>query len=248
MKRIFTLFLLLSISCTASTLNLKVGVQSNSPPFSMQVSSNNMFSGFEPDLMSEICKRLPANCTYQPIAFEDFFTQVYDKNIDLGIGQISITVHRQENFLFSMPYLLSPGQIITLKKSHIKIINDLQSKTIGFISHSFYKNFLLDQFNNQITTHDYANIFNAFNGLKTGEVDALLLAKVEEDYWISGNGSSSQFRIIGSPVYLGYGYGIMTNQQQNKLINRINQILKEMENDGSYLKIYNLYFGGIKEL
>lgn len=242
MKRIFILLLLFNFSYITHALTLKIGVRRNTPPFCMQVSQNNMYSGFEPDLMAEICKRLQAQCQFISVSFEEFFTQVYDKKIDLAIGEINITSYRKNNFLFSMPYFLSPGQILTLSSSPIKSINALRSKTIGFATHSLYRKFLLDQFNDEITTQEYANINGAFNALKTGDVDALLLTKIDENHWITTNANAKQFRTIGAPIYLGEGYGIMSNKQQFSLITKINQILKDMENDGSYLKIYNLYF------
>ncbi|HAT9397002.1 TPA: transporter substrate-binding domain-containing protein, partial [Legionella pneumophila subsp. pneumophila] len=41
----------------------------------------------------------------------------------------------------------------------------------------------------------------------------------------------------------GSGYGIIALKNQSALIDKINHILLEMEKDGSYLRIYNEYFG-----
>jgi arginine transport system substrate-binding protein len=58
--------------------------------------------------------------------------------------------------------------------------------------------------------------------------------------WSSNN--TDIYKLIGSPVSVGVGYGIMANPSQTKLIGDINQALLAMEADGTYLKIYSRYF------
>ncbi|WP_416209957.1 transporter substrate-binding domain-containing protein [Legionella sp. PATHC038] len=51
------------------------------------------------------------------------------------------------------------------------------------------------------------------------------------------------FQTVGSPIVLGNGYGLITLPKNANLIDRINKVLLEMENDGTYETIYNKYFG-----
>ncbi|RYW67113.1 ABC transporter substrate-binding protein, partial [Legionella pneumophila] len=52
-----------------------------------------------------------------------------------------------------------------------------------------------------------------------------------------------QLKLIGDKIPIGSGYGIIALKNQSALIDKINHILLEMEKDGSYLRIYNEYFG-----
>ncbi|KTC69120.1 Putative ABC transporter arginine-binding protein 2 precursor [Legionella bozemanae] len=51
------------------------------------------------------------------------------------------------------------------------------------------------------------------------------------------------FQTVGQPIVLGNGYGIVALPKNTDLINRINEILLQIENDGTYTTIYNKYFG-----
>ena len=180
---------------------------------------------------------------------DEFFPQLLAHSIDLAIGQISITLEREKQFLFSIPYMGSNGQFITTADSPIKQVKDMQGGKIGIFKGSFYKKYLLQQFNEQIDIVEYATTPQAFHGLLNNDVDALLLDSIDEDYWISNNNiDRSKFYFIGKPIPFGSGYGIMANLESIDLITNINKILISMESDGRYLQIYNLYFGSMNQI
>ena len=75
-------------------------------------------------------------------------------------------------------------------------------------------------------------------------MDALLLPDISEKYWIANsNYEMRDFDFISKPIPLGDGFGIMANLDEGDLIKEINQILLKMQADGTYVRIYNLYFG-----
>lgn len=247
--RLMTYLILLTTVFAANSQDLKIGMQPYDPPFSIQVNSKHQFTGFEAQLMDEICKRLKANCTYIPLELNAFFPQLLAHNIDLALGQISITLEREKQFIFSMPYMVSRGQFITNKDSSIKTVLDIQGKKVGIFKGSFYKDYLLQTFNDQVNVIEFINTPLAFESLLNNDVDVLLLADIDEGYWIANNAlDEDDFRFIGKPIPLGNGYGIISNMESVTLITEINKALADMESDGSYLQIYNLYFGSINQI
>ena len=227
---------------------LKIGIQPYDPPFSMQINKNHQFTGFEAQLMAEVCTRLKTDCEYIPLTLSDFFPQLLAHSIDLAIGQISITLEREKQFLFSMPYFLSNGQFIALINSPIKKISDIQDKTIGIFKGSLYKTYLLQLVNHQADIVELSDSPSAFEALINGDVDVLLLDTIDEVYWIANSSHQpNEFRFIGDPIPLGNGYGILAHVESTPLISKVNKALMDMESDGSYLRIYNLYFGSINE-
>lgn len=230
----------------ADAVDLNIGLLSNDPPFSIQVSSNNAFTGFDAQLISEVCKRLNAKCTYHAMPFNDFFPQLTSKKIDLAIGEITITADRAKYFLFSQPYMAINAQYITNSDSSIKSLVDLKGSSIGIYQNSIYKQYVMDQFNDQITINEFTTLADAFDSLVQKKSDALLFPIIAEKYWIANNYHNKQFKNIGSPLPpIGFGYGIMATLQSSALIDQVNQTLKDMEKDGTYQKIYNLYFADI---
>lgn len=224
-------------------LSLKIGILGDNPPYSLQVSKNNLFSGFEAQLMATICERLQATCTYISMPFENFFPQLNAGKIDLAIGQISITLDREKEFLFSEPYMVSNGQFIVKSDSSIQDIDDFKYKKIGVYEGSLYRNYLLNKFNNHVQVIEYTTSAGAFEALVNNEVDGLLLDNIAEKYWIANSAfETKKFHTVGASIPLGNGYGIMANLQSLSLINNINQALSTIEADGTYIKLYNLYF------
>ncbi|HAT9113156.1 TPA: transporter substrate-binding domain-containing protein, partial [Legionella pneumophila subsp. pneumophila] len=49
-------------------------------------------------------------------------------------------------------------------------------------------------------------------------------------------------KLLGDSFPFGIGFGVVARLDQAELIEKINQALIEIENDGTYLKIYNLFF------
>lgn len=243
MRAIVSFLLLISLFA-ANAQPLKIGLLLDDPPFSMQVGKNNTFSGFESQLIAEVCKRLQASCSYFPLEFKNFFPLVFERKIDLALGQISITEPRAQQFLFSLPYMVADGQFITKKDSPVTTVDELRGKKVGVYKSSLYKEYLLLKFNNDIDILEYESSATAFQALNNEEVDSLLLANISEKYWIANSRyEMSDFHFLGDPIPLGDGYGIMANLASGDLIRQINQILLKMQSDGTYLRIYNLYFG-----
>lgn len=78
-------------------------------------------------------------------------------------------------------------------------------------------------------------------GLTKGEVDVVMTDGQVADFWASNNGKL--FKLLAQPIPLGSGYGIMALKSNQDLIHRINEAIAKMESDGTYLKIYLMYFG-----
>jgi ABC-type amino acid transport substrate-binding protein len=49
---------------------------------------------------------------------------------------------------------------------------------------------------------------------------------------------------LGPKFQIGEGYGVVTQLERADLIQRVNQALLSMEDDGTYLTIYQHYFPG----
>jgi ABC-type amino acid transport substrate-binding protein len=91
-----------------------IGRTTQNPPFSSLADQKDHFYGFDIDIMGEICGRLQLKCKYKPLLFNELFTEIAAKKIDLAIAAIIITPNRQQ-FLFSLPYLKSYARFITQK-------------------------------------------------------------------------------------------------------------------------------------
>lgn len=234
------LLLCLLISPLLHAEKITIGTLPYDPPFEMAADKHDHFYGFDIDLMQEICKRAELDCQFKSMNFEQLFTELLAGKITLAIGAISITEQRQETFLFSLPYLASGGQFMALTNTPLTAVEGIRNKRVGVERGTLFKALVLEKFHNLVNVIDYATQEELLSALNNKNVDVILLDTGSAKYWVANNGSL--FKLVGSSMEIGVGYGIMANKNQTDLINRVNRALLGMENDGSYLRIYSRYF------
>ncbi|KTD07625.1 transporter substrate-binding domain-containing protein [Legionella jamestowniensis] len=242
----FILFIALLFFPALNAKTLVIGALIYEPPFEMPADKKNHFFGFDIDLMNEICKRIDAECQFKGLTFVQLFEQLLEGKIDLAVGSISITPAREELFLFSLPYLASNGQYIAYNNSSINSIDDIRHKKVGIEKGTVFKVVTLEKFDGDVQIIEYPTLPEVFQALVNGNIDILMADKETAEYWIAN--SPRQFKLIGKPIPIGTGYGIMANKKSQSLVQQINKALTDMEDDGTYLKLYQSYFAPMSEL
>lgn len=238
--RFLILLLTLLIFTITKAQPLRVGTIPYNPPFEIEADKAGHFFGFDVDIMDEICNRLQADCHFIPLKFENIFSELAAGHIDLGLAAISIVESREQNFLFSLPYMASSGQFLTKSTSPISSLDDIQGKKIGLTEGTIFKAIVLTSFGKQARIYEYPTLQAVLQALSNNKVDVIIDDEEAAKNWVATN--NKLFKLVGEGIPIGVGYGIMANKKDQDLINRVNKALLEMEEDGHYLKIYNRYF------
>lgn len=218
---------------------LKITVPEYNPPFIMS-SGGGGFFGFDADIISEVCKRLSAECKLLARPYSEVFTAVKKGQADLAIGAITISLNRDKQFLFSLPYLRSFGQYIVKNKSDLNSTDNFAGRRFGVANNSVYLAMLKNKYDSKIQINVYDFHTQMLDALYNGDVDILLLDKATADYWVAN--SDNIYRLLGERIPYGAGYGILAAKGREKLINKINNALLAMQADGTYVRIYSTYF------
>ncbi|HHT9897354.1 transporter substrate-binding domain-containing protein [Legionella pneumophila] len=232
----FMLGLLITYGLRAQTLT--IGIVPNDPPFSISADKNHFF-GFDIELITELCKQIKVQCQFKPMQFSQLFNDLNEGNIDLAIAAITITNERQQTFLFSLPYLVSEARFITTANSLIDNPEKLPNKKVGIIEGSIFKQLIAQEFKGN-PIKEFSSTNQLITALNQQEVDVLLMDDFSADYWIANN--NTLFKGVGKSFPVGIGYGIMAKMDSPKLINQINNALKNLEKNGIYLSLYKKYF------
>lgn len=236
-----TLVLLLSIFflSLSQAKTLIVGTTPEYPPFSMSADKTHYY-GFDVDLMTEICKRIQQDCTFQPMPFDGLLPGLQARQIDVAIGAIIINDTILEHFISSVPYLESSAQFFSLKSSPIKAPMDIKNKKLGVRNGTLFQALAEHLFQNHIHITSFDDVTDLISALSAESIDAILMNAAAAKYWSANN--NDLYKLIGNPIPTGKGYGIISNKNQDLLMEKINEALLHMQNDGSYLKIYSRYF------
>lgn len=221
---------------------VKVGTIPFYPPFEMSSGAgpNSIFYGFDIEIMRALCTRAGMQCQFSTFEFQDLLTAVREGRVDLGIAAISMTPVRQQTYLFSLPYLQSNAQFMIRQTENKQDLGDLKGVRFGVISGTLFSELIKARFGEDAKIAGFENTEALIDALANNKVDSIIMDADSVDFWVSTTGSL--LKKIGKPLKLGTGYGIITRLGNEAMINRINQALVDIQNDGSYLKVYRYYF------
>ena len=240
---IFALFFTVSYS-----QQLIIGTTADNPPFASLADSKSNFYGFEIDIMMELCTRIQAQCQFQQAIVTDIPSLLYDNKINLAIATLITPMPSStglDEFVFSAPYMLSSAQFLVRNDSVIQNLEDIRYKTVGvrlgpFMGGMLIKDYIWFMYNKQLSTALYTTMTELIDALKNKDINAIFTNTQAIDFWYTNN--KDQFRLIGDPFFVGNGYVIAAKKGGEALITQINQALYAIEQDGTYMTIYNRYF------
>ncbi len=219
---------------------LTIGTLGNYPPFSSLADQDNHFFGFEVDLIEAICHRIKRPCTLKPINIKEVQQDLMYNKIDLAIAAYIIPDTPPSGYIFSLPYLASSAEFITHKNSPISTLDQLVHKKIGVKHGTLFDDLLEERYGANVTIKKYMNREELVTALNKNDIDAVLVDSVAADYWVVNTGGL--YKIVGTKIPIGNGYGILANVGEENLIKAVNEALQNMMSDGSYAKIYSTYF------
>ncbi|WP_133128692.1 transporter substrate-binding domain-containing protein [Legionella nagasakiensis] len=233
MKWIVTALLFLTQINT--TFALKIGNIYFNPPFIM-----SQETGFDIDLMHDICDKMAETCEFYPMTYSALFNALQQEEIDLAIGGFTISPEQESKYIFSLPYKISKGQFLCLQSNPALQINDIQGGKIATLSGSIYVDFLKKTYGNRFDIIQYDSIMSMISDLSNQQIVAVFLDQPVAIYWDQHDGNA--FKQLGASIMIGDGYGIIAIPKNQRLIERINEQLNQMEQDGDYVRLYSTYF------
>lgn len=220
----------------AAQADLNVGVLNFDPPYVYSTSG-----GFDIDLTKAICTILHTKCNLIPMDYHDFFGALDQGNIDFALG--GIFIQPGSDYIFSLPYMVGLGQFITLSSSPYNAVDDLKGSVVGAIAENptgvVFVDFLNKNYPGEFEIHYFNNVNDLVNALQNKTITAAYMRHSSVHYWTQ---NSSLFKALG-PINTVGAIAVMSAPKKTDLIQRINSALMQMESNGSYINLYNIYFG-----
>ena len=200
--------------------------------------------GFDVDLAREIFTRIGLTPKFQPIDWSLKESELNSGNIDVIFNGYTITDARKEKVNFSTPYMENTQIIITLASSDIMSKEDLKGKSVSVQKESsaydavskdtdIYENLK----NGELITFD-SNL-DLFLDLEAGRSDAIVLDEVFARYVLLSK-NIEDYRILED----NFGeeeYGIGFRKSDTILLEKTNETLAELIEDGTFDEIKKVY-------
>lgn len=214
---------------------LTVGSDIPYPPF--EQGKPGSYTGFDVELMEAIAEKMGRTAEFQDTSFETIFRDVAQGKFDAVISAATITAEREKAVDFSNPYYLSEQAVLVKEGSGITGIEDLSGKTVG-VQQGTTGQELAKEKAGASEVRPYPEGPDAVNALKAGTVEAVVIDAPVAQNAVEKSGGVE----IAEKVPTEEDYGIAVAQGNTELLEEINQGLKEVEEDGTYAKIYKKWF------
>ena len=224
---------------------LILGLDDTFPPMGFRDEDTNEIVGYDIDLAKEVAARLGVELVCQPIDWAAKEMELAAGNIDCIWNGMSITDERLASMSMSLPYMNNQIVMVVKDSSGFASIDDMAGKSIGVQSGSFAEEVLetypeYADFFASVTVLPYDEYLTALMDLQQGGVDGVLIDLVVAEYRIAGLGDDSLIVIDSLEDDL---YGIGFRKADVALRDKVNELLIEMENDGTIEKISTEWFG-----
>ncbi|MGE8000205.1 basic amino acid ABC transporter substrate-binding protein [Lysinibacillus sp. NPDC093190] len=214
----------------------KVGTEATFAPFESLDDKGNIV-GLDFDILQAIADEMGFEVEWQNIGWEPVFQTVKNGETDIGAAGISINKKRKETFDFTEPYYESQLLIVVKEDSKIKSLADLKDKKISVqinaTGHEAAKKLQGDSSPNIMA---FENQPVAIKEMLNGNVDATIGDNAVVYEYIKAH-PTEKLKVIEDDAFEKEYYGFMVQKGNTELLNKLNEGLKKIKENGKYKEI-----------
>ncbi len=251
MKHLKTIACIVTIALLAPAAVFAVGQQEAAdtisfagsggyPPFNYFTEDGSTVIGFDVDVASEIAERLGKELNYVTTSWDGIIEGLRAGRYEGILGSMGITPARQERVNFSTPYYYSGPQLIVREDSGISGPEDLdENSVIGLVTGTTFED---DANNLGVRVSLYEDDNQTLMELINGRVDGVLTDRIVGLNAISALPRGDELILVGS-VLRTERMGVALRLGDDDLLERVNQALAGMRDDGTMTAISEKWFG-----
>lgn len=231
--------LLLSSICYAEIHSLRIGGDVYYPPYEY-LDENGVYKGFNVDITNALSIELGIDIELEPMDWDNALDMLRRGELDAVQG-ITVSESREEDFDFSRE-LLSNSQVIFVRKENefIKSVQDLRGQRVAIQSDDI----VYEEISNVegVYLTKYATQNAGIKALIEGSVDAFVGNRLTGLYYIQKNKHHDKVKISGE-ILKTTSYAMAVKSGDLETLNLLNEGLIALEENGTYQKIYEKWFG-----
>ncbi len=210
---------------------------------------NNELVGYEIEMMNEIGKRLGVEIEYQEIGVAEAFTAVDSGKVDVAVNNFDTTAERLEKYNFSIPYKYSVGGYIVREDGSSGLeaadLSDWKGKKAGGGAGTQYMK-IATKLGSEPVIYDNVTNDVYLRDVSTGRTDFIpndYYTQVMAIKWVNANFPDIKVK-MGEAKYNPTEQGIVMSKADTSLKEKLDQVIKEMKEDGTLLAISEKYYAG----
>lgn len=219
-----------------------LGLDDSFPPMGFRDENGNIV-GFDVDIAKEVCERLGIELKLQPINWDAKEQELNSGKIDCIWNGFTITEERKNNLLFTEAYMNNRQVLIVNSASPFKTKADLKGKKLGLQAGSSAADALNSAPDFKAGLQEVVEFDDnmmALMDLEKGGIDVVLMDEIVARFYIQNK--NKQYRVLDEEL-AKEDYGIGFRKKDQKLMEKVQDTLKEMAKDGKLAEISTNWFG-----
>ena len=248
MKKILALILVVALSiCVFAACGKKddnvltMATNAAFPPY--EYKDGDKIVGIDAEIAAEIAKKLDMELEIVDIEFGSIVSGVQSGKFDMGMAGMTVTDERKKSVNFSDTYATGVQVVIVKEDGNIKTLDDLAGEDvkIGVQQDTTGDIYASDKPENGGYGEDhvvrYKTGADAVEALKTGKVSCVIIDNEPAKSFVKAN---EGLKILDTE-YVTEDYAIAVAKNNPELLEKINNALKELKEDGTVDKIIAKY-------
>lgn len=214
---------------------LTMGTNASFPPYEY-VDDNGKIVGIDAEIAQAIADKLGMKLEIKDMEFDSLIPAVKSKSIDLVLAGMTVNEERKQSVNFSDSYSTGVQVVIVKEGSDIKTVDDLKGKKIGVQAGTTGDTYCSDDFGEE-NVKQFSNGSLAVAALANGQVDCVVIDNEPAKNYVAAN---SGLKILDTE-YVTEDYAIAISKDNDDLLKKVNDALKELKDDGTVGKIVGKY-------
>lgn len=214
---------------------LTMGTNASFPPYEY-VDDNGKIVGIDAEIAQAIADKLGMKLEIKDMEFDSLIPAVKSKSIDLVLAGMTVNEERKQSVNFSDSYSTGVQVVIVKENSEIKTVDDLKGKKIGVQAGTTGDAYCSDDFGEE-NVKQFSNGSLAVAALANGQVDCVVIDNEPAKNYVAAN---SGLKILDTE-YVTEDYAIAISKDNDDLLKKVNDALKELKDDGTVGKIVGKY-------
>lgn len=248
MKKINAMSLCMLIACSSMFLYyfsmykssdknlLIVGTSADYPPYATINLETNEIVGFDIDIVREVACRLGKKIELRDMPFNYLMFDLYLGQIDVIAAGLTPDEDRKKAVLFSKPYLTSDPLIIVTKREQPALtdITELYGKSVA-VNTGYTSDMFLSKYS-EISLVRLKATADAIMALQANSIYAFATSQSSLSLFLSTQKTEHDFQFFTIPTTED-SYALAYQKNNEKLQQKIDDIIDQMEHDGTLQKI-----------
>ncbi|OSM42415.1 amino acid ABC transporter substrate-binding protein [Nesterenkonia sp. PF2B19] len=217
---------------------LTVGTEGTYRPFSYHEGGSGELTGYDVEVVTAVAEKLGVDVHFEETQWDAMFAGLESARFDVIANQVSITEDRLETYLFSEPYTVSNGVIVTLADNdEISSFEDLDGKTTAQSLTSNWYNVAVEAGADVESVEGWAQSVTL---LEQGRVDATINDKLTYlDYQATEDNENIA---IAAETEDQAQAALTFRQGSESLVEAVDEALAELAEEGTLTEISEEYF------